>query len=806
MHKKRTLSLLAIFVASVFLLSCATRSPQHITKKSGAYILSTEDGRKLRITPYGRNMVRLQKIRTSENFLPDDHYRMVETHTWPAALAVREDDKQWKFSYSSGSSLTKVKIWIDKSDLTATFFQNGKKVLQENAPIHRQDTQISQSFTYDDQENFTGLGHSFYGRESSLNLKGKIAERNYGTKQIEQAPLIVPFFMSSKGYGLFLNSTFSNRFSFGHKEDYSISIDDSGFGGQLDYFFIAGPQLTSVLDNYTQLTGRPRLPMKSMFGLQLSDKGHDHNSPTPSDQAWWQQKIEEHRSAGYPLDHVVNDNRWRAAGGKRCESKLAWDLGRYPKPEDYGKWLDEQGLVLTLDFNRCIGQYSKGWTPEFNIPETGEIDFRESAPDLTNAEFREWFWKTFYNESLDPELDYPGDALWIDEFDEMGAAPKNMILANGRSSAEMRNYWFFLIAQSLVEQGWDKSGIKKRPFVWVRGMTAGAQRYATLWSGDIYPNHEDMTTQVRGMLLAGLSGFPYWGHDAGGFFDWDAEKGPDKALYQQWAMAYGSFAPIWKPHGMGASRWPLDRTSEEQNTAHQFSKLRYELMPYLYTAAHQSAATGIPIARAMILDYQQEPEAWQYDLQYMWGEQMLVAPNTTPTTNKKIWLPKGNWFPFRSNGTILGNREFETNVAPGQIPLYVKAGAIIPTRDYTLSTAFIDKQSLGLDIYNGEDGQYRLIEDDDKTEAYRKENAKMITKISYNDDKSSITIGAAKGNYDGAPAQRRYKINLYGFSGLDCMSDGKSKLVVSKTTAGTYFFEYPSTDIRKSVTLTPCKA
>lgn len=800
--KRATLLLITMFVLVISLTACVTRNSTPFLQEDGAYILSNPDGQKLRLTSYGDSIVRLQLAEKGDDFLPDNHYEMVERHDWPRSLSMTENETHWMFS---GSAQPTLEILVEKTNLAVSFFQNGKQVLAETSKGRRSEDRLAIEFAYNNQENFTGLGHGYYARENSLNLKGKVIERNYGREQIEQAPLIVPFYMSSQGYGVFLNSTFTNEFNFGHSDQYSIAIDDLGYGGQLDYFFIVGPELGSVLDHYTQLTGRPRLPMKSMFGLQLSDKGHDHNSATPSDQIWWQDKITEHRDAGYPLDHVVNDNRWRASGGQRCVSELAWDKERYPNPQDYANWLDENGLVLTLDFNRCIAQFSEGWDPQFNIPETGKIDFETSAPDLTNAEFRQWFWQIFEEKSLDTSLGYPGDALWIDEFDEMGAAPKDMLLANGRSSAEMRNYWFFLVAKALVEQGWDKSDIEKRPFVWVRGMTAGAQRYATLWSGDIYPNHEDMETQVRGMQLAGLSGFPYWGHDAGGFFDWNAEKGPDADLYKQWAMAFGSFAPIWKPHGMGHSRWPLDRSSSEQKVATHYSHLRYELMPYLYTAAHQAAETGLPMARAMLIDYQDEDLAWEYDLQYMWGDSLLVAPNSSASNEKPLWLPQGDWFEFRSNQKISGGQELKVDAAPGELPLYAKAGAIIPARDYALSTAFIDKEKLVLDVYAGDNGALSLIEDDDRTEAYQRNAERMETKISFDLDTETLQISGAQGDYSGSPQQRFYQVNLYGFSALTCVKNGDQVIAVSEQPGGSYRFEYPKTDIRQTLTFSLCR-
>jgi alpha-glucosidase (family GH31 glycosyl hydrolase) len=756
-------SLLLFFVILALLASCKNQVPQtkdfysNLEKQNRSYILHAEDGRKMRITPYGKNIVRIQRTKAGETFYRDNHYEMVERHQWQGELAVLVmDDGKLQFTTSA------VKLLVDPKSFTTSYYQFDKPVLHEKTQLAHAINSTMLEFSYDPDEHFSGLGHGYYGRAQSIDLKGQIIERNYGKVPIEQAPLIVPFYLSSKGYGVFINSMFSNRFNFGEDKRYQISLDDSGFDAQMDLFFIAGPKLPQVLDNYTQLTGRPRLPAKSMFGLQLSDKGHDHNSPTPSDENWWKTKITEHRLAGYPLDHVVNDNRWRAAGGKRCESKIEWDESRYPDPAEYGRWLKQNGIVTTLDFNRCIGQFSEGWKVDFNLPETGNIEFKESAPDLTNPDFQDWFWRVFYEKSLDPNLAYPGDALWIDEFDEQGAAPKTMLLANGRSSAEMRNYWFFLIAQSLVGDGWDKSDISKRPFVWVRGMTAGAQRWATLWSGDIYPNYADMAGQVRAMQLAGLSGFPFWGHDAGGFYDWDEGKGPDEAMYQQWAMAFGSFAPIWKPHGMGQSRWPLDRSSGSQKVASKFSRLRYELMPYLYTSAHQASTTGLPIARPMMLDHQEQDLAWQYDLQYMWGESILVAPLTAESGSKEIWLPEGQWFEYTSDKPLAGGQVLPRTVKTGDLPVYVKAGAIIPKRHYAQSTTFIDKSHLNIDLYLGADGQFTLYEDDDVTELYRTAEQVRKTRMVYDANKATFSIETAQGAYAEAGEKRSYSIQIFG--------------------------------------------
>jgi alpha-D-xyloside xylohydrolase len=759
-------------------------------------------GDQIRVTAYGKNVVRIQSVRAGEKYFDDRHYEMVESHAYKDAFHV---------SRRGGLEILKldgpnaIELDIDPNTLAISYVVDGRTLLKERGGVEWRDHLISQGFEFDDHEHFTALGHSYFGRAQSIDLKGQALTRNYGAKQIDQAPLLVPFYISSKGYGVFLNSTFKNFFNFGKDGRYEFGIDTGGFDGRMDYFFIAGPQPKDVLTHYVELTGKPRLPTKAMFGLALSDKSHDHDSPTPSDEAWWKQKNMAHRAAGFPLDHVVNDNRWRAGGGKRCESYIEWDKGRYPDPAEYQRWLKANGLVTTIDFNRCVAQYSEGWQKSFNLPEPGGIDFGQSAPDLTNPAFRKWFWQIMLKKSLDPALGYPGDALWIDEFDEQGMAPATMRLANGLSFAEMRNDWFFLISKALVQQGWDKSAIKERPFVWVRGMTAGAQRYATLWSGDIKPNFDEMKLQIRGMQLAGLSGFPFWGHDAGGFYDWDTKSGPDPELYMKWSMAFGSFAPIWKPHGAGPSRWPLDRSAKEQAVAHTFTTLRYELMPYTYSAAHVAASTGIPIARAMLLEFPKQEQAWQYDLQYMWGPDLLVAPFTSADQVQNVWLPPGLWFDYwQPQHAVQGDTVLPIKPNANQIALFVKAGSVLPKYPFALSTRFADKSMLQLDVYGGADGDTRLIEDDDTTEAYRLHNEQMTTAIRYRHASTSIHIGAAQGDYLGAPAQRAYRITLHGVPAAACFTINGARAAEVRTAGQDTQITVPRTSIRKDVTIAPC--
>lgn len=735
-------------------------------------VLSTTAGQRVRLTPYGSHIVRVQVARRGEAFAPDDRYELVVSHDWPGALRLVDDGARLRIETESGDG---VRVQVAKRPARLAFHHAGRPepLLKEESGIRWAGDRIRQAFVYDPEEHFTGLGHDSYGRADRVDLRGLLVRRQYGGDHGHQAPLIVPFFLSSKGYGVFLNSMFPSAFRFGSDGIYDVSVERTDLGAQLDVFFILGPRFADILDRYTQLTGRPRLPPLAMFGLALSDKGHDHLSADPSDERWWKRKVAQHRIAGFPLDHVVNDNRWRAGGGQRCISSFDWDRDRFPDPAAYRRWLAENGLVATLDFNRCIASRSEGWKPSLNIPGAEGVEFGDSVPDFTRGEVRSWFWSLFWTKSLDPALGYPGDALWIDEFDELGRVPDDVVLGNGRPWAEMKNYWFFLIAKALVEEGWGRAvGPARRPFVWVRGMTAGAQRYATLWSGDIRPTCDDMRSQIRAMQLAGLSGFPYWGHDAGGFYDWERKTGPDDALYRQWAMAFGSFTPFWKPHGMGESRWPRDRSAEAQADAKRYGELRYRLMPYLYSYAYEAHATGVPIARGMVVDYQENPLAWRHDLQYLWGRSMIVAPTCSDERRASVWLPPGTWYDFWDDTRTGGDRVLDYPAPLGKLPVFVRAGSIVPMATFAPSTAFMRRDHLIVHVFTGEDADFVLYEDDGVSEQYRTHAEHRRTAIRYREADTSLTVRAAVGTYQGAPRDRSYRLEIHGFGRPACVQVG----------------------------------
>ncbi|GAA2348583.1 hypothetical protein GCM10010170_037150 [Dactylosporangium salmoneum] len=229
----------------------------------------------------------------------------------------------------SGTALTIVtgaadgiRIVLQKNPLRLEFYHRGSGALLAREDATRSITWggtnnsvITEAFVPPPaDEHFVKAGHGFYGRSPRLDRTGDVVAHNYGATGGDQAPAIVPRFLSTKGYAVFFNTTFDATFSFasGANRDYAFAADDHATAGvrpQMDYFLINGPEFAKLLDRYTQLTGRPRLPRLAIFGLHMTDK----NFPDVSDENWWRTKITQHRNAGFPFDHHVNDNRWRAA-------------------------------------------------------------------------------------------------------------------------------------------------------------------------------------------------------------------------------------------------------------------------------------------------------------------------------------------------------------------------------------------------------------------------------------------------------------------------------------------------------------
>jgi alpha-glucosidase (family GH31 glycosyl hydrolase) len=455
--------LCAALLASAGLANAAplgTYSSHAILTTPAAIEITDNSGKLLRLRAYGDDMVRVQAS-DDATFLPDDHYQMVEHHNHGGSLTILSDDAT-SLVIASGD----IRVTVSKNPLRLSFADaGGNTILSDSSGIDLDPAVLSYNFTADNAEKFIGYGQKRLALQDTFQLAGRTERRNYNENGFpgrgSQGVVIVPFYMSSKGYGFFANSTYPNEGRFNVAGDYSFRLETAGEAAEADYFFILGPAPADILEAYTRLTGRPRMLGKSYFGIHLSDNDPQIPGLPNINQQWWETMTTNHHNAGLPLDHMVFDNDWRAASplpggvvGQWGGSQFAFEATRYPDPASFRQSYDAKGLTLTLDLNLNNCNDSEGWNPSFNLDPSITTNHGNSEPDYWNPATRNWFWNLMWNKAFNPALGYPGDAIWLDESDGVGR-PNSHIVSNGRTWREMKNYYFFQTAYAAVAEGWD---------------------------------------------------------------------------------------------------------------------------------------------------------------------------------------------------------------------------------------------------------------------------------------------------------------------------------------------------------------
>ncbi|MFC4532001.1 TIM-barrel domain-containing protein [Sphaerisporangium dianthi] len=509
----------------------------------------------------------------------------------------------------------------------------------------------------------------------------------------------VPFFVSSRGYGLLVDSGMPVEFDVCRSTHSCVEIvvpDDL-----IDYYFIAGPSIPEILARYDTLTCPPALPPKWAFGSWISSGFFKDSQERVLERA---RKI---RERGIPCDVLHLDCYWQAAGHW---SDMRWDAESFPDPAAMLATLREQGFATCLWMNPYISHLSpafpdaaaKGYFLKDQDGETYVADsWHGSYPacgvlDLTNPEAAAWF------ADLLRGLLRQGVALFKTDFAE--GVPRDAVAHNGMTGTELHNVYSLLFNDLVSDVTREVNG---HGMVWARSSFLGGQRHAAQWGGDTYTSYPAMGSTIRGGLSHGLSGVPFWSHDAGGF-----TGTPTDDLYVRWAQ-FGALSPLVRFHGT-TSREPWEFPAVE-HLAVEAIRLRYRLMPYIYSAAVEAARTGAPMMRALCVDHPGDPVAWQADLEYLLGRDLLVAPMTSPEGSRQVYLPDGEWVDYWTHETLRGGRYITVAKPLDQIPLFVRRGALIPVtgiRDTVGDGPFTDVTVVA---YGGGDGQATIRDVDGDT-------------------------------------------------------------------------------------------
>ncbi|WP_460066265.1 alpha-xylosidase [Streptomyces sp. YKOK-I1] len=514
-----------------------------------------------------------------------------------------------------------------------------------------------------------GVGTSVYGlgeRFGPLVRNGQVVDiwNADGGTATEQAYKNVPFYLTDAGYGVFVDHPGKVSFEVGSEAVSRVQF--SAETQELTYYVIHGPTPKEILRRYTALTGRPALPPAWSFGLWLST-----SFTTSYDEETVTSFIEGMRERELPLSVFHFDCFWMREF-QWCDFR--WDPRVFPDPEGMLTRLKAKGLHVCVWINPYIAQrsplFEEGRTlghllrrPDGSVWQWDMWQPGMALVDFTSPAAREW-----YASHLEALLAQGVDCFKTD-FGER--VPLDVEWSDGSDPERMHNYYTYLYNRTVFDVLRKHRG-EGEAVVFARSATAGSQKFPVHWGGDCEATYASMAESLRGGLSLGLSGFGFWSHDIGGF-----EGTPTPALFKRW-LAFGLLSSHSRLHGSSSYRVPWLFDEESVDVLRHFTRLKLRLMPYLYDVARVAHEEGLPVMRAMVLEFPDDPGCAQVERQYMLGPDLLVAPVFSDEGDVAYYVPEGTWTDFLTGRTVTGPRWARERHGFRSLPLLVRPGAVLP--------------------------------------------------------------------------------------------------------------------------------
>jgi alpha-glucosidase len=554
----------------------------------------------------------------------------------------------------------------------------------------------------------------------------------------------IQWLVGSDGWAMFIHQP-AGTFDFSGTEGRFTPADA---GAALDVFVVASRDPAMIMAEYARITGKPELPALWTFGYFQSHR----TLAGPEEIRGIAQTLREKK---LPCDALIYlGTEFTPSGWNTRNGEFDWNPTNFPDPKAA---IDE---LHALNFKVVLHAVIEGKQL------TGTVNDACAAPEPSGRTVdNHWpperhvgcYWP--YHK---PAMDLGIDGWWPDQGDGLDALSR---------LARIRMYW----------DGPQLYRPDERPFALHRNGAPGMQRYgAFLWSGDVESRWETLQLHVPIGLNAGLSGIPYWGTDIGGFVPTQEYTGE---LFVRW-FQFGAFCPLFRSHGRdwhlhlpwgwnAGSIGPIETPryapdpAELHNEAvepicRKYLELRYRMLPYIYTAVRDGVDTGLPIMRALWLHYPDDAIARARGDEYLWGRDLLVAPVTEKgATTKKIYLPRGQWFDYWTEQPVEGGREVSSDVDLETMPLYARAGTILPLAPVKQHSAEPTEAAMTIVVYPGSDGSYTLYEDDGQSFDYRK-GEWMRTELTWRDSARKLSLRLAKGSKMLSPARRAIEVRVAG--------------------------------------------
>jgi alpha-D-xyloside xylohydrolase len=757
---------LVLFVLALTTFSVAVQASVVSFKKEGNGVAFTLDKGLMKVKICMDNMVEV-KYTMLPLFL--DKPSLVVNNGW-------KETTDFTVTETSGEIMittNQLKVVVDKQTNAVTYTDlNGKVILREDGSQGKTmaAATIAGIATYSCTTQFSSpADEALYGLgchpEDTLSINYKGRNQEMAIKYMTGA---IPVLLSTKGYGIMWDNYSASKF-YGSEAANTKFRYESESGNMVDYYFIYGPGFDRIISAYRIATGQAPLYPKWSFGLFQSQDRYKSQTEVLTVK-------DKYRNAKIPVDVIVQD--WFYWEPNVIGSHVMWP-GRYPDPK---AMVDE---LHNANFHAMISiwpVFSKG-TPTYDqmahsggltdiLWDNAMTHILDSYYDAHSPQARELYWKQAYDSLIGR---YGWDAWWVDQCEPDNGnnldLRRKSNFAIGRGIDYLNTY--SLVHSTGLYDNWRRDVPGKRAYFLIRQAFAGQQRNAaTLWSSDITCTWRAFKSQVPQGINACVSGIPYWTSDIGGYhFHWQA---PDwsapinRELFTRW-FQFGAFSPIFRIHGKGeralfSDNWDASTKAILLN----YDNLRYRLLPYIYSLSWKVTNEGYTIMRSLAFDFRADEGIKNIPDQYMFGPAFLVNPvtermyslpnNKEINKTRKVYLPEpANWYDFWTGKLIPGGQTIEAAAPIETLPLYIKAGSIVPMGPYLQYAAEKPADPVELRIYTGADAAFVLYEDENDT--YNYEHGKYSTiAMKWNENEKTLTIGDRKGEYPGMLKDRSFRI------------------------------------------------
>jgi alpha-D-xyloside xylohydrolase len=670
---------------------------------------------------------------------------------WPAAQFTVESDAK-----TITLTTAQVKAVIDRSSGALAYKTLAGQTLTTDsyrqlipADVNGEKTSHAEVFfaIYGSKEGLYGLGQHQAG---VWNYRGETVDLSQ-----ENTNIAIPLLVSSNGYGIFWNNPSRSRVNnrFVHMLYLSAEVAD-----KVDYYFLAGPEPDSIVAHYRELTGDAPMFGRWAYGFWQCKNKYES-------QAELEAVAAKYRALHIPVDNIVQDWFWWVTMGE-----MKWNP-KYPDPQGLINDLHDKHFHLMVSIWPYFRPGSKEYeTMDKNgwfIAKTQVGGFHplgQALYDPTNPAARKYYW-----DNANAALFQKGvDAWWLDTDEpETEGREGNILLDHQLSLGSGARYAniFPNFHTAGVADGQRAASDKKRVFILSRSAYAGSQRNGvTAWSGDVLSDFVTFQRQISAGLNYAISGMPYWTTDIGGFISGGDLNDPKfRELFVRW-FQFGAFSPVFRVHG---TRNPSENElwsygPEAQKILVDYDTLRYRLMPYIYSQAWRVTNERSTIMRPLVMDWRTDVRAQNTGDEYLFGPSILVNPvYIQGATSRSVYLPKATWYDFWTGEKLAGEQTIQAAAPLDKLPLYVRAGSILPLGPTMEWTTEKPEDPIELRIYPGADGDFTLYEDENDNYNYEK-GAHATIAMHWDDAAHSLTIGAREGSFPGMLEKRTFRVVIAG--------------------------------------------